>query len=506
MYVRLIFIIAVIVFACAPACEKPRIFVEEGMLEFDQDTVKFDSIFTTFQAPTERLIVYNNTDKNINVSRVWLAAGNSSEFQLIVDGILSDDVGDTPLAKGDSMHVFVTFRSALKDMYVEEYINFQIGDTKQQVLIRAKVIDAYLIKTLGRDTLGNQVILGNTVITKDTTFATDKFIVIDGPLIVDEGATLTLAAGTSIYFTPSKLDDNSAGSFEFEARLFSMIYVGNGSLKIQGTAMDPVVMQGSRFDSLYMENPAQWRGLWFSKESHDNEITHALIKNGLIGLRVDSTAFNGQPKLKMRFTEIRNMGAYGIWGLGFDPNGLGNAPLIEAENCLIHNCGERTALLSGGGHYEFYNCTFGNYFGRTPTLFAQNYLYDPVQDAIIAQYDLKAHFFNSVFWGSNEEELSLEDYGLSFDVRFDHCLVRTSTDPDRVYDYSPYFFDTNQNADPLFNEPRAFDYRPQENSPVIDKGLDFSGRYDVDIRDNFGEFPRDGIFDLGAYEYYPIPE
>jgi hypothetical protein len=75
-----------------------------------------------------------------------------------------------------------------------------------------------------------------------------------------------------------------------------------------------------------------------------------------------------------------------------------------------------------------------------------------------------------------------------------------------MYDYSPFFFDTDQNMDPLFNEPRMFDYRPQENSPVIDKGLDFSSRYDVDIRDNFGEFPRDGVFDLGAYEYYPIPE
>lgn len=506
MHFRFLFILAAIMFALSQACEKPRVFVEQGMLEFDQDTVAFDSIFTTFQAPSERLIVYNNTENNVLISRVWLNAGSGSEFQMIVDGILSDDVEDIPLAQGDSLHIFVTFRSALKDMYAEEYINFQVGDTKQEVLIRARVIDAYLIKTLGRDSLGNQIILGSSVITRDTTLPTDKFIVIDGPLIVDEGATLTLAAGTSLYFTPSKLDDNSAGTFEFDARLFSMIYVGNGSLKVQGTAMDPVVMQGSRFDSLYMENPAQWRGLWFSKESYNNEIEHALIKNGLIGLRVDSTAFNGTPKLKMRFTEIRNMGAYGIWGLGFDPNGLGNAPLIEAENCLVHNCGERTALLSGGGNYAFYNCTFGNYLGRSPTLFAQNYLYDPVEDAIIGQYEMKAHFFNSVFWGTNEEELLLEDFGLSFDVRFDHCLVKTSTDPDRMYDYSPYFFDHLQNQDPLFNDPRMFDYRPQENSPVIDKGLDFSSRYDVDIRDNFGDFPRDGIFDLGAYEYYPIPE
>jgi hypothetical protein len=501
----LLFIIAL------SSCDKPRVFVESGMLEFSADTVKFDSIFTTFQAPTGRLIAFNNTDNNINISRIWLESGANSEFSLIVDGIRSDDVSDVPLGQGDSAHVFVTFRSELKDMYAEEYINFQIGDQTQKVLIRARVIDAYLIRTLAKDSLGNTFIRGETVITRDTAFPTDKFIVIDGPLLVENGATLTLLPGTSLFFTPRRLEDDDPNFFDFDARLFSLIYVGNGSLKVQGTAADPVVMQGSRFDTLYLENPAQWRGLWFSKDSKDNEIEHALIKNGLVGVRIDSTAFNGRPKVRMRHTEIRNMGAYGVWGLGFDPNGLGNAPQLEMENCVVHNCAERTLLLSGGGNYEFYNCTFGNFSfdfsRRTPQLFAQNYLFDPVQNAIIGQYDLKAHFFNSVVWGTEEEELLLEDLGLSFDVKFDHCLIRTSEDPMRDYDYSPFFFNSLQNQDPLFNDPRLYDYRPRENSPLIDAGLDFSIRYDVDFRDDPLDFPRnDAAFDIGAFEYYPIEE
>ncbi len=484
------------------ACEKPRVFVEEGMLDFSADTLKYDSIFTTHQAPTGRLIVTNNTKKNVRISRVWLNSGLDSELSLIVDGVVADDVSDVELAKGDSLHVFVTFTSTERDNFIEEFINFEVGGELQQVMVRARIIDAYLIRT-ERDSLGRYLI---PVIRNDTTLPTDKFIVVDGPLVVEGGATLTLAAGTRIAFTPFK-DDNF--------NLFSMIYVDTGRLVIQGMPGMPVQLHSSRFDSTsfgdYKENPGQWRGLWFTKNSYNNHIEHALIKNGLIGIRIDSTAYRGsnEPKLTMKFTEIRNMAAYGIWGLGFDPNGLGDAPMLVMENCLVHNCAERTILANGGGNYEFYNCTFANYnFGfirRTPQLYANNYLYDPVSEQIIGEYDLRFRMTNSILYGTEEEELLLEDFGKSFDVVFDHTLVKTSEDPERMYDYSPYFLNHLQNMDPLFNSPRDFDYRPMENSPVIDAGIDLSTRFDVDIRDNFGEFPRnDATFDLGAYEYYPI--
>ena len=519
-FLRALVPVALLIFITAISCDRPRNFIEEGTLDFSADTLKFDSIFTTLQAPTGRLIVYNNTSENINISKTWLASGTNSEFEMIADGLEGDKMSfdDMPLAKGDSMLVLITFKSLEKDAYVEEYINFEIGGEMQRVLIRAKVLDAYLWKTTGRDDEGNLVL--TQAITRDTTFATDKFTVIDGPLFVTNGATLTLLPGTKLAFTPFKLDPatggNPLGPSTFEFRLFSMIYVDDGSLQVQGTAGNPVQMQGVRFDTTtladYNELPGQWRGIQFSKNSSNNSLEHLIMKNGLLGIRVDSVSYDTEPRLVMKHVEIRNMAAFGLQILGFNgsaPDDLGTAPQVVAENCQIYNCKERTVSISGGGWQEFYNCNFAsypfNYSRRNPSFSIANYLTLDGQ-VIQEEYALKTRVVNSIVYGSEDEELLVENfdfYNREHDVLFDHSLVRTSTDPDREYDYEPYFREVIQNQDPLFHDSRMFDYRPEENSPVIDAGMDLSSRYMVDFRDD-PSFSRQLPFDIGAFEYYII--
>ena len=110
------------------SCERPINPVEEGTLSFSADTVMFDSIFTTFLTPSERLIVSNNNGRAVNISRIYLEEGEESEFSMIVDGIESDDVSDIVIANADSMHMFINLKSKLKDDYAEEYIIFEIGE------------------------------------------------------------------------------------------------------------------------------------------------------------------------------------------------------------------------------------------------------------------------------------------------------------------------------------------------------------------------------------------
>ena len=128
------------------SCERPVNPIEEGTLTFSADTVMFDSIFTTFLTPSERLIVTNNTGRAVKVTRIFLELGEESEFSMIVDGIESDDVSDIVIANADSMHMFINLKSQLKDDYAEEYIVFQVGDEIQRVLIRAFVIDAFFLR------------------------------------------------------------------------------------------------------------------------------------------------------------------------------------------------------------------------------------------------------------------------------------------------------------------------------------------------------------------------
>ncbi|MFK7968959.1 MAG: hypothetical protein AB8F95_01260 [Bacteroidia bacterium] len=518
-FLRALLPVSLVLFFASISCDRPTDFIEEGVLEFSTDTLKFDSIFTTFQAPTGRLMVYNTTGENMLISKIWLAAGANSEFKMIVDGLEGDNTNfaEMELAKDDSMLVLVTFKSLERDAFIEEFVNFEVGGEMQRVLVRAKVLDAYLWRTTGRDDEGNLVL--TQAITRDTTFATDKYTVIDGPLFITEGATLTLAPGTRIAFTPFRLDPvaggnplNSSSTFEF--RLFSMIFVDDGSLQIQGTASNPVQLQGVRFDTTtladYNELPGQWRGIQFSKNSFNNRIEHCVMKNGLLGIRVDSVSYRPEPILTMKHVEIRNMAAFGLQCLGFNgsaPDDLGTAPQVVAENCQIYNCKERTVSISGGGWQEFYNCTFAsyNFSRRNPSFSLANYLTLDGQ-VIEEEYAQKSIMANCVIYGTESEELLVENfdfYNRSHEVRFDHCLVRTSTDPDREYDYEPYFFNTLQNDDPEFHNTREFDHRPEENSPMIDAGLDLSSRYMVDFRDD-ATFSRQVPFDIGAFEYYEI--
>ena len=195
-------------------------FVSEGRLTFSEDTVKFDSIFVNVQTPSERLIVSNRTDENINISRVWLTRGNASEFSLIVDGQRLNDVSNVELAKEDSLRIFVSLTSELRDDFAEDLLNFQIGEEVQTVVIRAFVVDAYLLKArIVADTLQGFVFAEDTVLTPE------KPIMVDGPIFIPEGVTVTIEPGTQLYFSPYRFKVNQLETTLDTFTFFSQFFV-----------------------------------------------------------------------------------------------------------------------------------------------------------------------------------------------------------------------------------------------------------------------------------------
>ncbi|MCB0837598.1 MAG: hypothetical protein KDD99_13095, partial [Bacteroidetes bacterium] len=469
------------------SCERPVNPIEEGTLTFSADTVMFDSIFTTFLTPSERLIVTNNTGRAVKVTRIFLELGEESEFSMIVDGIESDDVSDIVIANADSMHMFINLKSQLKDDYAEEYIVFQVGDEIQRVLIRAFVIDAFFLRARIQQE-GNFLDIQGYYFEKDTTLTPEKPIIMDGPIYIPQGVTVTILPGTELFFTPYKFGiKDSFGQPVFG--LYSMLFV-DGTLHAEGLPGMPIVFKGSRLDSLYQENPAQWRGIRFFKNSQDNVLRHCRIKNALIGVEVDSISLNNNPKVLIQHTEIKNMGAHGLVGIGIDPSGSipSSAPAIFMENSIINTCKDRTLALIGGGKYEFYNCTFANYSisrfsRRTPQMLLNNWFsFDGVTANIYPSY---YQFTNCIVWGSEEDEVVIDTLdGAPFDSYvMDNCLVRLSEDNEPLI--SPHLRNSLVNMDPLFNDFFMRDYRPKEGSPVIDMGIDFppgSSGYEDDYR------------------------
>ncbi|GAB4420030.1 MAG: hypothetical protein OHK0039_33130 [Bacteroidia bacterium] len=497
------------------ACQRPVNPVEEGTLTFSRDTVAFDSIFTTLLTPSERLIVSNVTGRDIKVSRIWLEGGSGSEFTMIVDGIQANAAEEVIIADGDSIHIFVNLRSKLRDAFAEDYIVFRVGEEEQRVLLRARILDAYFLRARILQE-GNFVGLdsGSFVFLRDTILTPEKPIIMDGPIFVPEGVTVTILPGTELFFTAYQFGvTDSSGDKVFG--LYSWLVV-EGTLLAEGTADAPIVFQGARLDSLYQENPAQWRGLYFRKNSRDNLLVNCRIKNALIGVQVDSMSVNANPKLLMRYSEIRNMGAHGLVGLGFAP-GISEQtpPTVLMENCIVNTCKQRTVAILGGGSYAFYNCTFANFnvarfSRRTPQVLVGNWWsFDGVSADVYPSY---THFYNCVIWGSEDDEVVIDTLaGAPFsELRFDHCLLPLSEDNDPAI--RPHLRNSLVNTDPRFNDYFLRDYRPGAGSPMIDAGLrrddllllGASGYFD-DFR-NRSDSLRSDTFDLGAYEYYPIPE
>jgi len=494
------------------SCVRPDNPIAMGPLMFSTDTVKFDSIFVNFRTPSERLLVYNPGSQAVEVAQVWLDEGEDSEFSLIVDGVKADTVQDLVIAAQDSMLVIVNLESELRDDFAEEFLNVQIGDERYQVLLRARVIDAYYFRARLTQEGGGFVSLSEDSYffgrsgVLDTTLTPDKPIIFDGPIFIPEGVTVRVLPGTKVFFTPYKFGVADSSEQNFNFGFFSWLLV-DGTLRAEGTPEAPVVFRGTRFDSAYQENPAQWRGLSFRQNSRDNLLKHAEVKNGMIGVQVDSASVNQNPKLTMQHTAIRNMGAFGVVGVGAAPGQTDfGPPSILMENSYVSTCQQRTFIMWYGGKYEFYNCTFANYnvanfSRREPQVYLNNWLTPDGQNALV--YPTYLDMKNCIIYGSEDNEVVLDTLaGQPFErVRLDHCLIRVDEE-EGLPPLRGHLADALLNQDPRFDSIGARDYRLRAGSPAIDAGLDLSDRYLLDFR-GVMDSSRSLPFDLGAYEYIP---
>ncbi|WNJ18195.1 right-handed parallel beta-helix repeat-containing protein [Pontibacter sp. G13] len=491
------------------SCEQPSNPVNEGLLTFNSDTVHFDTIFTTLQAPTERLIVRNEQGRALAIDRIWMENGGNSEFDMIVDGVRTSDTTDLVISQKDSMHIFITMKSYERDGFAMDYVNFQIGEDIQKVPIMAWIVDAYFLTarvTQGEDFLGLKP--GSFFFRQDTTLTPEKPIIFDGPIFIPEGVTVTVEPGTQLHFTPYKFGiEDTSGQQVFG--FFSSLFV-DGTLVAEGTPSMPIKFQGTRFDTLYQELPAQWRGLFFHPTSRDSKLEHCVIQNAQFGVKVDSSSVNLNPKLIIRNTEIKNMGVYGFFAVNVSENVSPDRPTVLMENSIINTCKDRTVAISGGGSYEFNNCTFANFnlgdirfSRRTPQIIASNwYTFDGANFFVYPSY---VSFNNCVIWGSEDNEIIQDTLiGYPFDeLVFDHCIVKLDEDNEPFI--RPHLVNCRVNEDPKFWNYFVRDYRPADStSPVINAGKDIPG-IELDFR-GLAEFSRTDTLDIGAFEYYLIEE
>lgn len=446
---------------------------------FSTDSVLFDTVFTTVGSTTKTFKIYNRNSQQINISRLFLATGSSSQFRINVDGVSGTSLNDIEINGGDSLFVFVQVTvnptGVNSPLLIRDSIVFETGNNRQHVMLTAIGQDVYLHKPDHFSTTGFPPY---SIITCNDLWTNDKPHLIFGYAVVDEGCTLTIQQGARVHL------NNKAVLW---------VYKG-GTLIVQGAKNNEVVFQGARLEADYKDVPGQWGKIWLSSESKNNVIDWAIIKNGSIGVQADTLGDPVNPTLLITNTIVKNMSAAGIYGQGTH---------IRGYNCVFANCGQYVAALTIGGKYKFEHCTFANYWTEgsrsTPLLAMSNYYVDVNSTIQIRDLD-SAYFGNCIMYGNLEEEIGLDSstFGGIFNYKFDHCLIKTALNTANSVHYNT----VSQNADPQFVNVSLNNYQLKATSPAIDAG-DTQIFIGTDLNGaNRPNSSTTSLPDLGAYEYY----
>ena len=455
------------------SCQKEDVINESPNLElkFSMDTVLFDTVFSTIGSVTRDMRVYNPTDKTVKISSIELARGEASNFEINVDGVSGTSFDNVKIQPNDSLYVFVRVTVDPNDknqpFVCQDSIRFVVNSNLQDVDLVAWGQNAHFYK--------------DSLLRGDHVWNNDKPHVIYGYVIVDDtlNSSLTINEGAQIYLHKDAIlgVDSSA------------------TLKINGTRENRVKIQGDRLEDWYEDVPGQWNSIWLAAGSKENEIHNTVIRNGVVGIRVDTLGNSPKPTLTLTNSIIDNMQGYGLVAQGSH---------VVVRNTVFSNCGEHAVILNIGGTYDFRHCTIGNYWNnnsRETASLALNNFYLYQGDTIARDLD-KAYFGNSIVYGNIEEELVFSKTPQAeFNYSFENCLIKSG----RNFDENENFIQC-LNEEPFFREPSEYDYHLDSLiSPAIDAG-------NLEVVQETGEFnlnyDLDGVSrvadqkpDLGAYEF-----
>ena len=467
------------------SCKKDKFITDpSAKIAFSTSQILFDTVFTTVGSVTKNFIVYNRNSQAIKISSIRLAGGTSSNFRINVDGAKGVQFNDIEIKAKDSMFVFaevtVNPNNQNNPLVIRDSVIFTTNGNVQNVRLEAWGQNAYYITPTIFPTDGFP---GYSNISCNAVWGNDKPHVIYAYARVMPGCTLTINAGAKIYMHPN-----------------AVLYVDSGAtLNVIGNISQPVTIQGDRLEAGYADAAGQWGFIHLSPQSKNNVINWAVIKNGYMGIISDTVNNWSSPTLDIQNTIIKNMSVAAIYGRG---------SFVKGSNCVFSNCGQYIAALTIGGRYNFYHCTFANYWNATTRQFSVLYLnnyYKDVSENIISRNLDSAYFYNCIVYGdiSTGDEVKLDNGGIgTFNYKFHNCLLKTTLNTS-----SSQYENVIVNLDPYFHDVSNNDYQirnPLSLPAVIGKADPaIASLFPFDIKGNSRIVPNGTTPTIGAYEYQP---
>ena len=406
------------------SCKKDKLITDSNAkLQFSQDSVLFDTVFTTLGSSTRNIRVRNKNNQPIKISAIDLEKGTGSQFIINVDGARGVSFKDIEIAANDSMYIFIQVNvnptSSASPLIINDAIKFNVNGNSQTVILEAWGQDAYYHRPTDAIKFKDGTYLPYSLVSQSTNttviWNNDKPHVIYGYLVVDSTQKLIINAGVRVYL------NNKA----------SLWVYSYGELKVLGQKGNEVIFTGARREKDYADEPGQWDRIWINEGSLNNEINYAIIKNGYIGVQAElfGNNFNAPRRLKITNTKIQNMSLWGFYGFAYN---------VYGGNNVFSNCQEHCMNLVMGGKYTFLQCTFANFWekenGRTkPTININNF-----SSLQVLPLD-SAYFGNCIIDGklSNEVNLDLSYTDTNFppSFTFSNCWLKTTNNTSNANNY-----------------------------------------------------------------------
>ena len=448
-------------------------------LSFSADTVLFDTVFTSLGSATHQLRIYNRNNDDLKISTIRLTGGASSPFRINLDGENALEFYDKIIPANDSLFSFLRVTINPNDLntpfVVEDELEFVTNGNTQTIKLLAWGQNAIYI-------VGDKVsgaIQGKYKIVADslqtTVWTSELPYVIYGYALINSYGTLRIEAGTKVYC--------HQGS--------GILSWSDGQLVIDGTAENPVVIQGDRLEPYYKDTPGQWDQIMLldGRAGADHRISHAVIRNGFIGVNCQSALKVTECALRIDNTVIENQSGYGLYSILYP---------VEAKNFTIANCGTAN-VFAFGGDYRFVHGTIANYWNGNEhsnniAMQVLNYALDENHEPFY--YPSHLELDNCIVYGRQKDEF-MTQFGPDADSTFlfDHCLVKTEKFANATAGFSHCLF----NLEPYFADYQRNDLHIDSiASPVIGTGNPLFGNempYDLD------GVSRIGAPDMGAYQF-----
>lgn len=435
IYILLFLIIGIASFTTS--CKK-KIISGNGNLTFSKDTVVFDTIFTSIGSTTKQLKIYNHNKKDIVIDEVRLMGGSNSVFRMNFDGVSGTQFVKTDLESQDSLFLFVevtlNVNGANLPMVIEDSILFR-ADGKEQYIILA---------AWGQDIHYHYSDLSGSASNWDLnegTWPNDKPHLIYGAAFVDSAKTLNIIDGTKIYLHKK-----------------SYLFNYKGTLNIEGTEANPVIIQGDRLESFYANVPGQFYGVYM-KEAKPSTFNYVTIKNATTGIHIEgANPGNGNtPTLTINNSFIQSCTHYGILNFA--------GARIKGENLVIAKNGIHAFMNLAGSGFSFNHCTFlgfGQGTNQAAVIGITDYYISQSQSLVT---DINGVITNSIIFGNldNEVALNLDNIGTN-SFNFDNNFIRNKN----VITTNGFTANNVWNVDPRIKSQATYDFSLNSDSPCKD--------------------------------------